>query len=151
MQTFCVHGMVVRTDEGRRFLMMSGTNSWVHLFRDSGTACEFMQDQTNRLVTPAMEAGIANHVWSIDEIVSLWVRPMRYARRSCEECTRLAAERAALYQQYLDAKDALTLTQKNAPDYPARRKHLDKINGQLGEARKREDWHEQTHQDKFSR
>ena len=75
---------------------------------------------------------------------------MRYARPTCEECVRLAAESAALYQEYLDAKDALTLTPKNDRAYLERRKRLDRVTGQLTEASKREGFHESTHQDEFS-
>ena len=78
---------------------------------------------------------------------------MRYARqdvRPCDECTRLAAESAALFQQYLDAKDALTLTSKNDPARLERRKHLDRVSGQLREARRRSNLHEETHHDEFS-
>ena len=75
---------------------------------------------------------------------------MRYARSHCEECCRLAAESAALNQEYLDAKDALALTPKNDHAYLEKRKHLDKLIGQLGEARKQEDFHESTHHDEFS-
>jgi hypothetical protein len=53
--------------------------------RDAGAAYEFMQDVASRLrmyynfgrvhqtlrVTPAMEASISDHVWSIEEIVAL--------------------------------------------------------------------------------
>jgi len=67
--------------------------SWLVGGRDSGYAYEFMQDVAERLanrvqmttdghrafarvhqtlrVTPAMEAGIADHVWKIEEITSL--------------------------------------------------------------------------------
>ena len=72
---------------------------------------------------------------------------MRYARPRCEECVRLAAECSALFQAYLDAKAALALTGKNDPDYGERRKQLDTVTGQLKEARKREDFHESTHQE----
>ena len=75
---------------------------------------------------------------------------MRYKRPTCEECIRLAAERTALFQEYLDAKDALALTAKNDDLYPERRKRLDKLTGQLNEAGKREDFHESSHQDEFS-
>ena len=75
---------------------------------------------------------------------------MRYARPTCEECIELAAERARLFQEYLDAKDAFALTPKNDPTYSERRKHLDKVTGQLTEAGRREDLHEATHQDEFS-
>ena len=75
---------------------------------------------------------------------------MRYARPSCEECIRLAADRAAIFQEYLDAKDALVLTSKIDREYANRRKHLDAVKGRLREARKRENDHEQTHQDEFS-
>jgi hypothetical protein len=92
------------------------------------------------------------HVWSIDEIVGLWeCGIVRYARPSCDERIRLAADTAAVYQEYLAAKDALTLTPKESRDHPERRKHLDRVRGQLGEARKREDFHESTHQDEFSK
>jgi hypothetical protein len=40
---------------------------------------------------------------------------MRYARPSCDQYIRLAAEYAALFQDYVDAKDALVLTRKNDP------------------------------------
>jgi hypothetical protein len=72
---------------------------------------------------------------------------VRNARPTCEECVRLATDRTALFQEYLDAKDALALTPKNDAAYAERRKQLDKVTGQLREARKREDFHESTHQD----
>jgi hypothetical protein len=75
---------------------------------------------------------------------------VKYARPRCEECVRLAAESAALFQDYLDAKDALTLTPKNDRAYSERRQHLDKVTGQLGEAQNREGVHESTHRDEFS-
>ena len=75
---------------------------------------------------------------------------MRYARPSCSECIKLVAEWAALFQEYLDAKDALALTSKNDPRYAERRKLLASVTGQLREAGKREDAHEATHQDEFS-
>ena len=75
---------------------------------------------------------------------------MRYKRPTCEECVRLAAERGALFQEYLDAKDALALAPKNDRMYAERRKRLDHLTGQLNEAGKREDFHENTHQDEFS-
>jgi len=79
-----------------------------------------------------------------------WASVVRYARPSCEECIRLAAEREALFQDYLDAKDALALTLKTDPRYGERRKLLDSVSGRLREAGKREDAHEATHQDEFS-
>jgi hypothetical protein len=80
---------------------------------------------------------------------------VRYARQSdegrrCEECTRLAAEYAVLYQEYLAARDALTLTAKTDPAYSGRAKCLTKLRGQLREALKRDQLHEETHQDEFS-
>jgi hypothetical protein len=75
---------------------------------------------------------------------------MRYARPSCEQCIRLAAEYSALFQQYLDASDALALTPKNDPGYAERRRDLNRVSGQLREARKRDDAHEMTHRDEFS-
>jgi hypothetical protein len=56
---------------------------------------------------------------------------MRYARPTREKCVRLAAEYAALYQEYLDARDALALTPKNDRAFLERRQHLDKVTGQL--------------------
>ena len=35
---------------------------------------------------------------------------MRYKRPSCEECIRLASEKAAFYLAYQDAREALKLT-----------------------------------------
>jgi hypothetical protein len=75
---------------------------------------------------------------------------MRYARPSCEECIRLAAEYAARYQDYLDAKDALKLTAKNDLLYGERAQHLKSVIGQLREAARRDSAHEATHQDEFS-
>jgi hypothetical protein len=72
---------------------------------------------------------------------------MKYSRPIYEECDRLAAEYSARYQDYLDAQDTLALTAKDDPSYVQKRKHLDKIRGQLAEAGKREDFHESTHQD----
>lgn len=69
---------------------------------------------------------------------------MRYSRH-CDECIRLAADTAALFQEYLDAKDALTMTAKNDAAYVQRRKHLDKVTGQLTEAQKRQDYHDKMH------
>jgi hypothetical protein len=63
---------------------------------------------------------------------------------------RLAAERAALSQQHLDAKDTLTDASKADPNYPTTRRNLDVVQGRLREARKQEDAHEETHQDEFS-
>jgi len=75
---------------------------------------------------------------------------MRYARPSCQECIQLAAERNSLFQDFLDARDALVLTPKTDRQYENRREHLKTIEGRLREARKREAAHEETHQDKFS-
>jgi hypothetical protein len=75
---------------------------------------------------------------------------MRYARPSCDECIRLAAETSAIFQEYLDAKDAVALTSKADRAYSEVRRHLTTVRGRLREARKREDAHEQTHQDVFS-
>jgi hypothetical protein len=75
---------------------------------------------------------------------------VRYARPRCEECVRLAAESTAIFQEYLSAKDDLTMTPKDDRSYIEKRKHLDKVIGQLRESRKREDFHEETHQDEFS-
>lgn len=74
---------------------------------------------------------------------------MRYARPSCEECIRLAAESAELWREYLEAKDALALTSKNDRLYGERRKQLKSVVGRVREARKRDDSHEDTHQDEF--
>jgi hypothetical protein len=77
-------------------------------------------------------------------------KAVRHARPTCEECVRLAADCAALFQEYLDARDALALTPKNDRAYLEMRKRLDKVKGQLREARKRDSYHEGTHQDEFS-
>jgi hypothetical protein len=74
---------------------------------------------------------------------------MRYARPSCAECVRLAADSAALFQDYLDAKDAVVLTPKTDRAYVERRKHLEVIQGRLREAWKRERSHEESHRDEF--
>jgi hypothetical protein len=66
------------------------------------------------------------------------------------ECIQLAAESASLFQDFLDARDALNLTSKNDRYYTDRREHLKTIKGRLREARKREQAHEETHQDEFS-
>lgn len=75
---------------------------------------------------------------------------MRYARPSCDECVRLAADTAAIFQEYLNAKDALALASKADRTYSNTRKHLESTIGRLREARKRERAHEDTHQDEFS-
>ena len=75
---------------------------------------------------------------------------MRYARPRCEECVRLAAESSALFLEYQAAKEALSITPKNDKAYLERRKHFDKVTGQHKEALKRENLHEETHQDEFS-
>ena len=75
---------------------------------------------------------------------------MRYARPSCDECIRLAAEYAALYLAYVNAREALALTHKNDPLYSERKRELEKTSGRLGEALKRVHAHEATHQDEFS-
>ena len=74
---------------------------------------------------------------------------MRYARPRCDECVRLAAEYSALYQEHIAATEELKMTSKNDPEWLERRKHLDKVTGQMNEARKREQLHEETHQDSF--
>ena len=43
------------------------------------------------------------------------------------------------------------MTLKNDRTYLEKRKHLNRVTGQLGEAHKRGDFHEQTHQDQYSR
>ena len=75
---------------------------------------------------------------------------MRYARPSCEECIRLAAEYNALYLTYRNAREALDLTDKHDPLYSERKRHLKETRGRLGEALTREQAHEATHQDEFS-
>jgi hypothetical protein len=67
---------------------------------------------------------------------------LRYARPHCDECVKLAAECSALYLAYCAAAEELTMTPKNSPDYLERRKHLDKLRGQLREARRRDAAHE---------
>jgi len=42
------------------------------------------------------------------------------------------------------------MTPKNSPDYLERRKHLDRLSGQLREARRRDAAHQETHQDEYS-
>jgi len=74
---------------------------------------------------------------------------MRYKRPSCEECIRLASEKAALYLAYQDAREAVKLTSKNDAAYGERAAHLKQVAGQWREARKREHAHEETHQDEF--
>ena len=74
---------------------------------------------------------------------------MRYARPNCEECIRLAAEYSAIYQEYLASRDELKMTPKNDPAFLGRRQHLDKVTGQLREAGRRDQLHEETHQDEF--
>lgn len=74
---------------------------------------------------------------------------MRYERPTCEECVRLEAQFAALFQAYLAARNALTLTPKDDPAFSERRLHLDKVVAQLAEARARDDLHERTHEDQF--
>jgi hypothetical protein len=75
---------------------------------------------------------------------------MRYARPSCDECIRLAAEYEALYLAYVNAREALALTHKDDPVYSERKRELERSSGRLGEARKRDLAHEATHQDEFS-
>src|SRR5437667_142524 len=48
--------------------------------RDGGWATEFMEDCASRIhqtlkVTPAMEAGLTDHVWSLEEICALLPKP----------------------------------------------------------------------------
>jgi hypothetical protein len=74
---------------------------------------------------------------------------MRNARPRCEECVRLEAEHEALKLEYLASKDELTITPKSDPANGKRSQHLDKVQGQLGESRKRATLHEETHQDEF--
>jgi hypothetical protein len=75
---------------------------------------------------------------------------VRYARPRCEECVRLAAEYEAFYQEWVASRDELKMTRKDDRAYLERRKHLDKVAGQLREALRRDQLHEKTHQDEFS-
>jgi hypothetical protein len=45
--------------------------SWRIGTREAGVAYELMQVHQTLRVTPAMEAGVSDHVWSIDEIGAL--------------------------------------------------------------------------------
>jgi len=72
---------------------------------------------------------------------------LRYARPHCDECVRLAGDCSAVYLAYRAAEEELMMTSKNSPDYLQRRKHLDKLSGQLRAARRRDAAHEETHQD----
>ena len=56
--------------------------------------------------------------------------PVRYGN-ACHECIRLAAESEALYQEYLAARDALTMTPKSDRAYLERRQRFDKVTGRL--------------------
>jgi hypothetical protein len=75
---------------------------------------------------------------------------VRYARPRCEECVRLTAEYNAFFQEYLASRDEIKMTPKTDRAYLERRKHLDKVKGQLREALRRDKLHEKTHQDEFS-
>jgi len=55
---------------------------------------------------------------------------VRYGN-ACHECIRLAAESEALYQEYLAARDALTMTPKSDRAYLERRQRFDKVTGRL--------------------
>jgi len=75
---------------------------------------------------------------------------MRYARPTCDECVRLAAATQTLSLERKAAEDEFLMTRKNDPTYADRKKELDRIQGRLKEAMKREQQHEDTHQDEFS-
>ena len=59
----------------------------------------------------------------------------------CEECVRLEADRIAKFAEYLNAKDALTMTPKKDAAYFQRTRELKSAVGRLREAGKREDFH----------
>lgn len=75
---------------------------------------------------------------------------MKYARPHCDECVRLAAESDALVLERGAASEELKMTPKNDRTYAEKRKREERLIGHLREARKREDLHEETHQDEFS-
>ena len=75
---------------------------------------------------------------------------MRYARPHCDECVRLAAESSALFLEHSAASEQFRMTPQNDRTYVEKRKRVEKLIGQLREARRREDLHEETHQDEFS-
>ena len=98
--------------------------------------------------TPYLPIPLPNAIGRRVRCSGQWI--VRYARPRCEECVKLSAETSSTFQEYLSAKDELTLTSKIDAAYLEKRKHLDKVTGQLREARKREDFHENTHQDEYS-
>ena len=65
---------------------------------------------------------------------------------TCSECHRLREETASLFSDYILRRDELALTHKKDKAYESKRRALEKAQGQLNEARKREQQHrDETH------
>jgi len=65
---------------------------------------------------------------------------------TCPECNRLREETAELFSDYILRKDELSMTRKNYKAFSSKRRALEKVQGRLNEARKREQQHrEETH------
>jgi hypothetical protein len=54
----------------------------------------------------------------------------------CKELTRLSAESATLYVEYLALRDEVNITPKNDPSLAQKRRDLKKLTGQLRHAHK---------------
>lgn len=59
----------------------------------------------------------------------------------CSECQRLREETSSLYSGYILRRDALAMTPKRDKAYDSLRRQLEKTQGQLSEARRREEEH----------
>lgn len=65
---------------------------------------------------------------------------------NCLECARLREQSAALYAQYVAAKDDLTMAQKNDPCIAPKRALVRRLRGLLREGYRLSDSHRDTHE-----
>jgi len=66
-------------------------------------------------------------------------------KRDCSEFARLWERRAALYAEFVAARDDLTMTQKDDPTNSIKKAEVKRIRGLLREAHRLEDSHRDSH------
>jgi hypothetical protein len=65
---------------------------------------------------------------------------------TCSECHRLREETASLFSDYILRRDELAMARKQDKAYESKRRALERVEGQLNEAHKREQQHrDETH------
>jgi hypothetical protein len=72
------------------------------------------------------------------------------AMRDCSECARLRERSAALYAEFVAARDDLTMTEKDDPSIPVKKADVKRLRGLLREAYRLSDSHLDSHRSEIT-